>query len=172
MMEVGKLKFKINKNKILVITMIFMLLLCCWWNVWYKNNNNAKILGEAEFVTNEITVSEDFFTESRMEIERARDIEISHLKLLLEDENIDEQTRSSVSDAYLEIVKSIEQERICEQQIKNKIQYDVLVTVNPPQATVTVHALELLPEEVARIKEIVLTQTGLSSECIKISVTD
>ncbi len=171
-MKNSKSKFLIRKNIILLTVLLLVLVLCTYTNIKFKNSDKAMILGEAQFVNNTLTDEEDYFTQTRMEIELARDTEISHLKSLLESENIDTATKDEARRRYFEITQSIEQEKICEGLIKNKINYDLMVNVNPPQVNVTIKAGSMNDLEIARIKEIIISQTNLTSESIKISLID
>ena len=76
-------KNSFNKNVILLVFLLIVMVICGYMNIKHKNKDTTKILGEAEYVSNIIEYDKDIFYEDRMEIEKARDTELSYLKTLL-----------------------------------------------------------------------------------------
>ena len=165
-------KFKISKNKIMTLVLIVLFVVCCVMNSKFVGTDNAKILGEAEYVNSSSNYEEDAFFENRLEIEKGRDSEISHLKSVMESDLADKEAKEEAKNVFLELVSNIEKEKICQEQIKLKIKFDNLVILNNGQATVNVKTENLLPVDVAKIQEIVHTHTGIALNCIKIQVTN
>ncbi|MBO5453770.1 MAG: SpoIIIAH-like family protein [Clostridia bacterium] len=165
-------KNSFNKNVILLVFLLIVMVICGYMNIKHKNKDTTKILGEAEYVSNIIEYDKDIFYEDRMEIEKARDTELSYLKTLLESNTLDEESKNDVRNSYIELSKSIELEKICEKLIGNKINSDVMVIINPPQASVTIDAEVLNEIDLIRIKEVILSQTSLTPESVKISLID
>lgn len=172
-MNVKKKKFKISKNIILSVVLIFLFGVCWYINRVFVGEDVAKILGQAEYVNNEFFLEEDVFSESRMKVTEARHEKIAQLKEIIGDENSDEETKKLSREELMTVTKNIEDESICEEQIKLKLNLtDVFVNVNVDYATVNIKSGELTEMELAQIKEIIISKTGVDISAIKISLTN
>lgn len=167
-----KCKFVLRKNILLILLLLVVLILCTYTNIKFKEPNNALILGEAQFVSNVLDEKEDYFTQTRMEVELGRDQKITHLKSLLESDKIDQNTKDDAKEEFFNITQSMEMEKICEGLIKNKINYELMVIINYPQVNVTIKAHEISDLDIIKIKEIIISQTNITAESIKISLID
>ena len=161
-----------NKNKIMTMVLIVLFVVCCVMNAKLVGTDKAKILGEAEYVNSSSTYEEDAFFENRIEIEKGRDSEISHLKSVIESDLADKDAKEEAQKAFLQLVSNIEKEKICQEQIKLKTKFDNLVILNNGQATVNVKTEKLLPVDAAKIQEIVISHTDIALNCIKIQATN
>ena len=134
-------------------------------------NEEAKILGEAAYVSNAVVVEEnDLFSKDRLDRETARDAAKETLTELINNPNADQTQRLSAQQEVIRLAQATEQEKNCEILIKNKGFGEVLVTITADTANVSVDRESLIPAEIAQIQEIGAGVTKFTPDQIKISL--
>ena len=184
----------LKKRQIVIISLIFMILIAGYLNWSYQNElDNYPIvandvedaperLGEAELVINDdISVEEQdssivadskdinrFFLEAHMDKERARSEAFEVLEEIVNNENSSEETKINAQEQMMALAKSIEKEAIIENLIKAKDFEDAVVFFDEGVVNVILPSGTLSSAQVAQIQDIVVSQTGLSADNIKI----
>ena len=169
-METGK------RNKRFLILLAAALLLlggAVWLNL--KLGGDMKEAGEAALPTESITetsaqVYGDYFNSFRSERSEIRAREIEYLRNILSSENSDEETIADAQDRLLELVDRMEKEFTIESRIRSKGFLDAAATYQGGAVNVVVDGESLTDEEVARILDIVMTETGLPASAVNISL--
>jgi|LSQX01.3.fsa_nt_gb stage III sporulation protein AH len=184
----------LKKRQIVIVSLIIMILIAGYLNWSYQNElDNYPIvandvedaperLGEAELVINDdISVEEQdssivadskdinrFFLEAHMDKERARSEAFEVLEEIVNNENSSEETKINAQEQMMALAKSIEKEAIIENLIKAKDFEDAVVFFDEGVVNVILPSGTLSSAQVAQIQDIVVSQTGLSADNIKI----
>lgn len=120
----------------------------------------------------EVKTSEDdsYFDNARYNRSQSRDKAVNTLKSIADDETYDEASRTQASMDITEYAQRTEQETRMESQILAKGYTDCIVLLGDDNASVVVQTSqsELTAEEATRIIEIVTSESGLSSDVVKI----
>ena len=117
-----------------------------------------------------VSVYGDYFNSFRTERSRTRAQEIDYLRSILNSENIDEESIAEAQGRLLTLVGNMEKEFTIESRIRSKGFLDAAATIRDDQATVVIDGGALTDEEVARILDIVMSETGLPASAVKISL--
>lgn len=165
------------KNKRFFIILAVALLLLCgavWLNLKLNRDDVTDVLGSDPEPTEKsaetmVNVYGDYFNSFRSERSRVREQEIDYLRSIINSENSDEDALNDAQERLLELVGRMEKEFAIESRIKGKGFLDAAATFMGDSVTVTIDGEKLTDEEVARILEIVITETGLPASRIKIS---
>ncbi|MCR5809629.1 MAG: SpoIIIAH-like family protein [Clostridiales bacterium] len=111
----------------------------------------------------------DYFNSFRDERSRVRAQEIDYLRSIINSQNTDDEALEDAQSRLLELVGKMEKEFAIESRIRGKGFLDAAATYQGDSVTVIVDGETLTDEEVARILDIVITETGLPASRIKIS---
>ena len=122
-------------------------------------------MGEAQLVSAPMT---DYFADARISRENARSTTISRLNEIVENTSVDMETKKQAQDDLLAIAGVADKEAAAENMIKAKGFADAVVYVSADTASVTVKAKDLSESDVAKIQDIVNSQTAVSIKNIKI----
>lgn len=110
-----------------------------------------------------------YFTAFRQNRESARAKQIEQLDAVIAHGGTDEETLKEAQELKISLVSSMELEFTVESMIKSKGFTDCAVTFHKGSVNVIVNAQELTQEQVARILEIVIRETGEDPLNIKVS---
>ncbi len=171
---------KIKKNKRFVIVLAAALLLlggAVWLNIKLNGNSAADVLGQdASPKPTEtsketmVNVYNDFFNSFRTERSEIRAQEIDYLRSIINSGKADKDTLADAQTRLMDLVAKMEKEFTIESQIRGKGFSDAAATYQGNSVTVVIDGDELTDEEVAKILDIVMTETGLPASAIKISL--
>ncbi len=175
------------KKKTIVIAAMLMLLGGALYVNWQLSGtqisltelvNGNKNLGEALLVDNnsvvsqteeEVDATDEEFTQMRLERQQSRDESISVLKSVTESEDLSNEEKKSAADTLAQVAKAIESETTIENLVKAKGFNECMTYIGEESVTVTVRTeSELTQAEAGQIRDIVVGETGLSSDKIKI----
>jgi stage III sporulation protein AH len=117
----------------------------------------------------ETAPASDFFADFRLERERTRGQQLEYLREMINNTKVDEASRKSAADEWLELTKQIGKELELEGLIKAKGWSDCVVFVQAQSCTVVVKADKLTQSDAARVGDIVVRGTGLAPQAISIS---
>lgn len=112
-----------------------------------------------------------FFTGFREERANIRAQEIDYLRLIIADESTDAETLANAQQRLMRLVSDMEQEFTIESRIRAKGFLDAAVTFRNDSITVVVDAESLTDQDVARILDIVRTETGAPASAIRITLS-
>lgn len=110
----------------------------------------------------------DFFTDFRAQRETARADEIALLDSIVQRENAPEDSMKKADERRIELTRFTEQERAIEKLLVAKGFEDAAAFVQEGTATIVVKKEKLSDEEIARILEMAMRQTGQEASNIKI----
>ena len=165
------------KNRRFIIVLAAALLLlggAVWLNLKLDRDDVTDILGSDPEPTEAsretmVEVYRDYFNSFRKERSSVREQEIDYLRSIINSENTDKDAMEDANNRLLELVGRMEKEFAIESRIKGKGFLDAAATFMGDSVTVVIEGETLTDEEVARILDIVITETGLPASRIKIS---
>lgn len=122
-------------------------------------------MGEAQLVSADMS---DYFSQARVNRESARSTTIARFNEIIDNPNVDAQTRQQAQDSLLDIAGVADRETAAENMIRAKGFSDAVVYISGDMASVTVKASALTEAEVAKLQDIVASQAGIEIKNIKI----
>ena len=130
---------------------------------------SGKKMGEAQYVSsNTSAVDTNYFTQARLDKESARSKSKEMYEQIIANENLDEESRKKAQEGLINLAGASDREASCENLIKAKGFADCVVYITDNSASVTVKAENLSNSDLAKIQEIVSSQTGILIKNIKI----
>ena len=138
------------------------------------SEESTKILGEARLVDNmnaeakNESDSDSYFTSAQLNRQRSRDEALETLQVVIDSSETMPDVKDEALDRMITIASEIETEALVEEMIKAKGFEDCLAVMTGENINVIVKTPGLLTGEVAQITEIVMEETGLTAENIKI----
>ncbi len=132
-----------------------------------NEETQARRMGEAQYVSAGAG-AESFFAEARISRESSRSKAIETLNGIVNNPNSDAQSKKTAQDKIIKLASVIDKETAAENIIKAKGFEEAVVFVNDDTATVTVKTEGLSATDMAKIQDIVTSQTGVSIKNIKI----
>ena len=160
-----------KKKKFMLVVMALLLCVSGYAN-YTRKNETAKVLGQAEYVSTTTPVETNKTETVRLTREEARDKAKSVLEEIIKGEETSNEAKTEAEKKLTAIADYIRIESDIEAMIKNKGFEDVVVTYNENGVVVDVFKDELLNTEIAKITEIVVSQTHLESDKIKITTNN
>lgn len=165
------------KRKQVVITIIFCMILAAGYINWaYQadensaavSNDETEYLGEAEMVNADASKSAaDAATQAKT---TARNKAMELLNDIINNPSADEASKTSALAQLAQMADNMEKEGICEGILNSKGMGEMVVYIADGVATVTVDTdAELTSEQVAKISDVILSNTKVVAENIKIS---
>ena len=169
-----------NGSKRFVFVLIAALILLAgavWLNIKFNSDTaaNAVNAGATQQPDNEsketmVNLFDDYFNSFRTQRSEVRAQEIDYLRSIINSDNSDDESLEDAQKRLLQLVSNMEKEFSIESRIRSKGFLDAAATVGGDTATVVIDGESLSDEEVARILDIVVTETGLPASKIKISL--
>ena len=177
--------FKLTKKGIIALAVLIILLAGAIWLNIRLNGENPADGGSADGTsapgkdgasgTNVSTVGgniySSYFANFRDERNLVRAQEIEYLRMILAEEGSDAETVQNAKERLMELVSNMEQEFAIESLIRAKGFLDAAVTLRSDAISVIIDGETLSDEEIARILDIVQTETGAEASKIKISLS-
>ena len=165
-----------NKRFIFVLAAAVILLgAAVWANLKLSKDDLTDVSGETPQPTEQtaetmLNMYGSYFNAFRTERSEVRAQEIEYLRSIINGENSDEDTIEDAGNRLLELVGNMEKEFTIESRIRGKGFLDAAATMHGDSVTVVIDGDALSDEEVARILDIVMSETGLPASAIKISL--
>lgn len=122
----------------------------------------------AQTEANAEKADDDYFTETIITRQRARDESMEVLSLIIDDENAVEEAKSEAMTNLNEIASDIEAEANIETLVLSKGFEDCVAVIADGSASVIVKSDGLLENEITQIQEIVYEQSGIEPVNLKI----
>ncbi|MCR4925704.1 MAG: SpoIIIAH-like family protein [Clostridiales bacterium] len=135
-------------------------------------------LGDAQYVSSTITgdsvqtqaaAENEFFAKTRLARQTSHDEACEKLNDVVNSADADEKSKNEAINALAQLAKTIKLEGDTENLITAKISSDNIVIINDSKATVVVNQGVLNDTVALQIKDIVIKQTGFTSDNISIS---
>lgn len=165
-----------NKRFILILVLALLLLAGAVWLNLKLSGDDIRSASDGSPEPTEpsretmVNVYGDYFNSFRTERSRLREREIDYLRSIINSDSADEDTLADAQNRLLELVSNMEKEFSIESRIRSKGFLDAAATIGSGTATVVIDGESLSDEEVARILDIIVTETGLPASKIKISL--
>lgn len=139
--------------------------------LYNSSDSSTKILGEAAFVDSsdsEAESADDYFSVCAIEREKSRDESLGTLQEIVDSADTLPDAKDSALLQMMTIAKNIEKEANIETLIRAKGFSECIALIGEENVNIVVKTAGLLTNEVAQIKEIVMNETGVSAQNIKI----
>ena len=180
---------KMGKRKIILAALVVTLGLAVYLNVQFSNAGGGltatgaldagKSLGDAQFVNGttaegdpadtDAAASGDYFAEARQNRQKARQEALDVLKDVINNVKADEASKKDAVSKSALIASQADTEAKIENLVKAKGFKDCVAVLGDADANVVVKTeKDLIESEVAQIKDIVMAQSKVSAENIKI----
>lgn len=139
----------------------------------YVNANQEDVEDQATESTDEETEEtaaavQDYFVEARLEKENSRSKALEILNQTAANESFDQDTRQQAQEQILHMASNVEKETVIENIAKAKGYPDISVYIDGEEVNVLIKKDNFSDEDVAKIKDIVTEQLGISGKNIKI----
>ncbi len=168
----------IGKKQLLIFTLVGALGLSVFIN-WYYSNPKQDItepeiteksnLGEAQYVnSNSITSLSEFFNNAEINRTKAHDLAKENLNEIISNPDSSKETVALARERLFKLSEQIKLETDIENIIKSQTNSQCLVTLNENNIEVIIPKESINEASVLKIKSVILSKTGLSSEEISI----
>ncbi len=124
--------------------------------------------GEAKFVSNMEGAKSDYFNETRLSKEKARSEALNLLKQVSENPAASAEEKKIAQQQILQMAKNTEMEMTVENILKGKGFSDISAYLSEDSITIAVMTDGLNPTDVAKIRDVVVDETKLTADKIKI----
>ena len=173
-----KLKIKFTKKVIIALSVLLLLLAAAiYLNIRYNTDDpgNLDVMGNADEQDGDLQpvdakVYNDYFVAFRNERNNIRAQEIEYLRAIISQGTADADTIADANARLMELVNNMEKEFTIENRIKAKGFLDAAVTFQNGTISVIIDGTSLTDEEVARILDIVRSESDLTTDKITISL--
>lgn len=116
------------------------------------------------------TSSTNYFTTARLERDNTRQITLTNLKSLLNDENTPEDQKADAADEYKNLALQSDKEMRVELGLQAQGFDEALCTIDNDKATVVVkYQGELSDQQIRQIKDVIMSKAEISNIEIKVS---
>ncbi len=174
----NKINFKLTKKGAIALGVLVVLLAgAIYLNIMINRDasNPTDALGgkhapEESTAPVAANVYSEYFAAFRKERNSIREQEIEYLRAIISEKTSDSETVDNAQKRLMELVSNMEQEFAIESLVRSKGFLDVAVTFRSGNVSVIIDGESLSDEEVARIQDIVINETGLKAENIRISL--
>lgn len=159
----------LRKKKFMIFVMVLLIGATGYVNYRHnKGEETAKVLGEAQYVSTNTEVEVSRTQSLKMEREEVRDKAKSSLEEIIKGENYSSEAKAEAEKKLLALSDFIRIEGDIEVMLKDKGFEEVVITYNENGVVADIFKEELLNTEVAKITEVIVSQTSLPTDKIKI----
>ncbi len=178
-----KMRIKFTKKGVIALSLLLVLLAgAIYLNIKFTNDASSTmdVLGKGDDGAKteqggklepvDAQVYNKYFVNFRDERNNIRAQEIEYLRSIISESTADKETIENAQNRLLELVGNMEQEFSIENRIRAKGFLDAAVIFKNGKISVIIDGESLSDEEVARILDIVRSETGATAEEIRISL--
>lgn len=160
----------LKKKQVLIVGVAAMVAIAGYLNFSYGNPGaeKAETLGEVRLVSGDASDTADFFSEARLEREIGRSQSVASLQTIVQDTSTSAEGRALAEQEMVKLSRLSETESNVESLILAKGFSDCVLYINEGKATVIVKAEKLEEDDVAKIVDIITSQTGIPASHIQI----
>lgn len=136
-----------------------------------ENGNNIQIESNADLSneTSSVYAGTDYFASFRSNREAVRAKELEYLDAIITDSRTNEETLKDAQEQKIDIINNMEKEFTMESLLMAKGFRDAAVTLHQGTVNVIVDSEPLSSEQAAQILDIVLRETEVKAENVKVS---
>lgn len=170
-----------SKRHITLAVMVLALAAAVWFNMEYSiagtKNTSSKYLGQAEFVSGNAVESaietgakpqNDYFTTVKEQRKTTRDSQLEMLEETINDATLSDEVKKEAVSRKSEITAQMENESAIETLLAAKGFEKTVAVMGDSDINVVVNKEKLTDAETIQIQDVVMSQTGLTLENIKI----
>ncbi len=159
----------LKRKQILLVGIAALVAVAGYLNFSYGESTPAgtETLGEVKLVSSDTTET-DFFSEARLEREIGRSQSVASLQGIARDAATSAEGRAAAEAEVVELTRLSETESNIETMICAKGFEDAVIYISDGSVTAIVKAEKLESEDVAKIVDVITTQTGIPAANIKI----
>lgn len=161
----------VKRKQIMVISAAALVAIAGYLSYSYQGmpqNETAETLGEVRLVEENEGDAQDFFSEARLEREIGRSQSVASLQSLVTDTTLSAETRQSAENSMLEIARLSEKEANAESLLRAKGFSDAVIYIHDGKVTAILKTTGLESADVAKVVDIITSQTGIPAENIQI----
>lgn len=162
----------LGKKRVMLLIMVALICTAGYINYSYRGEETAKVLGEAQYVSTVEEVEVSKIQTLKMEREEARDKAKSNLEEIIKKEEFSQDAKQEAEKKLIAMSDYIRIESDIEVMLKDKGFEEIIVTYNENGVVADIFKEELLNTEIAKITEIIVSQTALPSDKIKITTNN
>lgn len=172
--DTGKIRLKEKHKKALILTGLFALVVAAGvlnYTVTSSPGETNSVMAQKSDVEADSSgglYDEDAFETFRQERATVREQELSYIESVVTSSETDEKTKEEAQKQKLALAGNMEKELLSEGVLKTSMGIDAVVSVSSDLVSVVVGADELTDAEAAQIAEIIIDQTGIPAQNIKI----
>lgn len=159
----------LGKKKFMLLVMATLICTAGYINYSHRGEETAKVLGEAQYVSTTAEVEVSKTQTLKMEREEARDKAKTNLEEIIKKEEFSTEAKQEAEKKLIAMSDYIRIESDIEVMLKDKGFEEVVVTYNENGVVADIFRDELLNTEIAKITEIIISQTALPADKIKIT---
>lgn len=168
------MKIRLTKKGIIALSLLLVLLAgAIYLNIRInsKEPGTMDVLGQGGLQEPvDAQVYNKYFVNFRQERNNIRAQEIEYLRSIISESSADKDTLDNAQSRLLELVSNMEQEFSIENRIRSKGFLDAAVIFKNGIISVIIDGEALTDEEVARILDIVRSETGATADEVRISL--
>lgn len=156
-----------KKKKIIVLASMVALLVLTGCLNYFLNRPSSQSAGADSSVT-----YSDYFAASRADRESSRSETVMYYEAIIKNEATSETAKQNAETELAAVVSGMKTEQQLETLIKALGFEDCLVTVGKENISVIVKSDEMTGEEVARVLDVVMTETGKTIDYVRVKSLD
>lgn len=131
-------------------------------------DNNASLQNDASKASAQSVGSDPQISQARLSRQKSRDESAMLLKEIIDNDSLSAEDKSKAADKLEALSDAIQKEASIENLVRAKGFLDCAAYISEDSVTLTVKADGLEKTQIAQLKDIAMTQTGLSADKIKI----
>ena len=184
-----KLHMIIGKKQIIIASLVLILGVAIYLNWQFASSEEALTVadvlgsgssssmqttstptyGEAELVSNNNVGEDDYFTQARLDKQRAEDEAADALSTALNSGTLSSEEMENATQQSMQLAQMASYESDIENQVKAKGFADCVAYVEADRVNVTVKADDLDASQAAQIKDIIVSTTGVDPSSIVVT---
>lgn len=133
-----------------------------------ENYGDAVLTGTSEDALTETNANAEFFAQARLTRQKMREESVQTMQNMLADTALNEEQQQTISAQALTIAQAIEVENRVENLIVAKGFTECIAYIDAESANIVVQTDGLLQSEAAQIMDIILSETDIEPENVKI----
>ncbi len=160
----------LKRKQILLVGIAALVAVAGYLNFSYGESETAgtETLGEVKLVSSDNGAESDFFSDARLEREIGRSQSVASLQNIARDASTSAEGRAAAEAEMVELTRLSETESNIETMICAKGFEDAVIYISDGNVTAIVKAEKLESADVAKIVDVITTQTGIPAANIKI----
>ncbi len=160
----------LKRKQVLIVGIAALVAVAGYLNFSYGESapTEAETLGEVKLVSSDASGEGDFFSEARLEREIGRSQSVASLQNIARDASTSAEGRAAAEAEVVELTRLSETESNLETMICAKGFEDAVIYITDEKVTAIIKAEKLESADVAKIVDVITSQTGIPASNIQI----